>query len=133
MEHPSDDPVLVCTTAQNLALSLQETLGQQGYPVHAVQTHDEALAALKGRRHSGMLIEARRDAFAQVLQQATRLQPGMPVHVIDGLRVFCFYPLARQPNRLVKAILTAGVAISPYLLNFAGAQHAQGWDQSYMV
>jgi CheY-like chemotaxis protein len=132
MPETSSGPVLVCATSHRLRTGLEASLSECGYVVAAAATQDEALAALREQDHAAVIVEARRDSFARFLKVAAQLRPRMPVHVIDGDALFCFYPLARQPRRLMDAVRAAGVKISPYLLRHACEGYEQAAD-AFMV
>jgi CheY-like chemotaxis protein len=121
MDTPQPTPVLVCAAARSLRASLEASLADNGFVVAAVAAADEAIAMLKEADHAALILEAPRDSFSRIVQFATRLRPRMPIHVIDGNAVFCFYPLGRQPFELIDAVMAAGVSISPELLRHTRA------------
>jgi hypothetical protein len=116
---------LVCAKSESLRQNLRDELAEHGYEAELVRTPEEAIAILKQGPRDAMITEMRRDAFAYLLQVTHELHPAMPVQLIDGLQVFCFYPLSRQPADLIHAIKGAGVGISPFLLRHAVLLGAQ--------
>jgi hypothetical protein len=129
----SDARVIVCAISSSLREPLAESLAACGFSSVAARTPEEALGLLKEGEHAGLILEARRDSFSGTIRHAVRLRPAMPVHVIDGGSVFCFYPFAYQPRRLLKAIRAAGVGIAPGLLRHLGAPGSVGSDAAFLV
>jgi hypothetical protein len=107
---------LLCIKTDNLEERLRHSLCEMGYQVEALKTPQCVLKALKDGPRDALVSELPRGSFAFLVQAAFRMHPGMPIHLIDGGSVFCFYPLAHQPAALIEAITTAGVRISAGLM-----------------
>jgi hypothetical protein len=107
---------LLCASAGRLEERLNASLSQAGYTVESVPTQQEAISALKEGARDALVSEVRRDAFAFLVQSAFRLHPAMPIHLIEGGSVFCFYPASQQPGDLIDAITGAGVKLPSSLM-----------------
>jgi hypothetical protein len=129
---PEPASILICASP-GLRDRLTGAFDDVGRSVVAANSHDEALAALRGGRFLDLVCEARRDAFAHLVKMAVLLNPAMPIQLIDGGAVFCLYPLARQPHDLLEAIRAAGVSISPHLLRHAGHAPPPKANDAYLV
>jgi hypothetical protein len=125
--------VILCAQTTTLREPLAESLAACGFAVTPARTPEDVLLLLRESSHAALILEARRDSFSLTIRNAVRLRPAMPVHVIDGGAVFCFYPFAYQPRRLLKAIRAAGVAIAPGLMRHLGASPAVGSDAAFLV
>jgi hypothetical protein len=125
--------VILCAQSSTLREPLAESLAACGFSVTPARTPEDVLMLLREADHAALILEARRDAFSLTIRNAVRLRPAMPVHVIDGGAVFCFYPFAYQPRRLLKAIRAAGVAIAPGLMRHLAGPQVDGADAAFLV
>jgi hypothetical protein len=99
-----------------LAGSLDRGFADEGFATTTARSMDELVAALRGGGADVVVAEARREAFADFLKTAIRLQPRAVVYLIDGGAVFCRFPMRGRHPDVVAAIRGAGVSISDRLL-----------------
>jgi hypothetical protein len=107
---------LICSHSKSLREDLGAQLAQCGYAVEQARHPAEMLQRLKQNPCEVVLMETRKDSFAEPMRQLFRFNPGIVVHFFCEKAVFCFYPMRAQPARLLEAIKRAGLTIAPRML-----------------
>jgi CheY-like chemotaxis protein len=135
MDTTDQKTVLICARTKSLRMNLEASLTESGYAVVAVTGYAEVIASLQAAPREALVCEIRRDEFAKFLKAVVRLRAAMPVHLIDHNKVFCFYPLQRQPFALIDAIMAAGITVSPDLLRHTHGERPRpvAQDATFMV
>lgn len=102
---------------------LNEQLEAARYTVDCVAQLDDIAAILKHEARDVLISEIRKDNFAYLMRLAFVHNRKTIIHFFDEKNVFCFYPMQRQPFRLVNAIADAGLHLSPRLLQHTETIH----------
>jgi two-component system nitrogen regulation response regulator NtrX len=80
------ESILIVDDEAGVRAALAGILSDEGYAVEAVESGEDAVAALEGRRHDLLLLDVwlpRMDGLA-TLERVRALDPEMPVVVISG-------------------------------------------------
>lgn len=112
--------VIVCTSSKDVFQRLSTLLAAEDIVVEAAYSHSDVLSYVEEARRLAVIVEARRDHFADLLRNLCRLQSDILVHLVQDGRVFCHYPFSRQPVSLLFAIDNAGLSF-PAMASPAGA------------
>jgi len=101
--------VVVFTYQKAIYDRLAAQLTYEGFAVELAQGQQHVVELVREARRDIVIAEARRDHFADFLRNLLRIQPDLLVHLFNDQRVFCHYPMGRQPISLLFAIDNAGL------------------------
>jgi hypothetical protein len=102
---------------------LNEQLSAAHYTVECVEQLDAVAAILRHEARDVIISEARKDNFAYLMRLAFVHNSNTILHFFEERSIFCFYPLQKQPAKLVDAILQSGLLLSSRLLQHTEKTH----------
>ncbi|MGL6043827.1 MAG: hypothetical protein ACRC1J_07865 [Sandaracinobacteroides sp.] len=108
--------VLIYASSAVVRDRLEQMLQAASYTVECATQISDIAAILKHEARDVMISEVRKDNFAYLMRLAFLHNPATIIHFFEDKNVFCFYPMQKQPIKLVNAISDAGLHFSPRLL-----------------
>jgi hypothetical protein len=98
-----------------MTVELDRGLAAEGFAVALMVDQQQLLGELRREPADVVVIEARRESFADLLRAVVRTAPKASVYLIDSGAVFCRYPMRGRDPDIVAALGKAGVAVSDRL------------------
>ena len=112
--------VTICTPHATVRASLSERFAKAAFLVDNVATEDDLRKLLSSQKRDAVIIETRRESFANIMRFCVQKNPAIHVYFFWDDGIFCFYPASHQPSVLVDTLLAAGLRLPPNLLKHAG-------------
>jgi hypothetical protein len=117
--------VTICTPHNQVLAKLSEHFSDADFSVDTVETEEGLRALLKRETRDALIIEKKRESFADIMRFCFQVNPSMCVHFFWDEGIFCFYPASSQPTKLVDTLISAGLRVPPSLMKYAKtARHA---------
>jgi hypothetical protein len=107
---------LICAPADAMRNRLQTELTRAGYIVDVFEQRAEIYALLKYEKRHNLFLQSTRDEFADIVRFSFHSNPSMNIYLFHQCNIFCLYPLEGKPEKIIDAMIAAGIRISPRLL-----------------
>jgi hypothetical protein len=117
--------VTICTPHNQVLARLAGHFSDADFNVDNVETEEDLRALLKRETRDALIIETKRESFAEIMRFCFQRNPTMCVHFFWDDGIFCFYPASSQPTKLVNTLISSGLRVPPNLMRHAKAtRHA---------